>query len=576
MDSPAPPVAEGVRVGRLVLGAFLAVVGAALFLAMTSGTASADEIDAADDGSAPITLDTQIVDDAADADGDAQPLDADVTDPEPVVEEITDDGAETDDGLERSDDTATTAPLTLDAQPESELEGDVATTATAPDCGSCSSDIDQELVSRTFDTDHWTIVIEATLDSNVVCHLFLFQCVVQPEQSPTNMSLVGVECLSPGWAHIYLDVLGFTRDVCARFDHHHAGTDQRFRFTYRTDPGVVSGTVSEKVIFYRFPEEIFFVRAMDTIVVDLDVELDVTKTCPDTVTAGTSSSCTITLIYPGQGPAVTTVSMTDTPPAEFVNGALTHTSGSGTWNCVALTCSLVGNYSPGDATTFTLSFDVTPSADGEVVNTANGTWDSGSASDTAEVTIGQPTDTTLSIIKIVDGARPRPGDPLRWTIIVTNEGPVAALNVRVSDMPGEFVRGAHMRFDSGVGVWACTLVECTTASMPLGDAVFVVNGFVADNAPPGTVITNEAEVEWDNDIFGPDFPIRVGAQVVVAEPPPAPPTPSTPSAPGPTPVADRAGTLPMTGSGGLTTLVVAGLLLVLAGAVLLRVDRRGI
>lgn len=581
MASSETHSSEGARAVRLILGALLALLGAAIVLVMTSATASAaevDEVEVVGDGSAPLTLDTQIVDDSG---GDALPPDAD-----PVVEEIADGGAVPDDeadldtGVDAVDvgvdaDVATepsdapAAPLTLDAQPESSLTDDIGAAAEAPECGSCRSSIDQELVSRTFDTDHWTIVIEATLDSNVVCHLFLFQCVVQPEQAPTNMSLINVECLSSGWNHVYLNVLGFTRDVCARFDHHQAGNDQRFRFTYRTDPGVVSGTVSEKVNFYRFPEEIFFVRAEDTIVVDLDVELDVTKTCFDTVTAGSSSSCTITLSYPGQGPAITPVSVTDAPPAAFLNGALVYVSGSGTWNCAGLTCTIVGNYSPGGATTFSFSFDVAASADGEVTNTAGVTWSTGSAFDSADVTVKQPTDTTLTIIKVVEGTTVKPGGPVTWRIIVTNEGPVDALNVRVADMPGPFVQGALMAFESGIGTWTCSVLQCTTALMPLGDAVFVVNGLVATNAPPGTVITNEAEVEWDNDVFGPDFPIRVGAQITVAEPP-APPVPPAPPAPAPEPVS--AGTLPLTGSGGLPTMLVAAALLLLLGSALARVN----
>lgn len=576
MDTSGPPPAAGVRVGHLLLGSLLAAIGAAVFLVLSSGPASAQEADGDGDGT-PVTLDTQIVDDSVGTDEEVPPPADEAEDPGEITDDDGDRDAVAPDAIvEDVDDTGPAvgtdagAPLTLDAQPDAGLDTGAAVPE-APDCGTCRSTIDQELVDRTFDTDHWTVVIEATLDSNVVCHLFLFQCVVQPEQAPTDMALVSVECLSPGWAHVYIDVLGFTRNVCARFDHHHAGTDQRFRFTYRTDPGVVSGTVSEKVVFYRFPEEIFFVRASDTITIDLDVELDVTKTCPDVVTAGSSGSCTITLSYPGQGPALTPVTVSDTPPAEFLNGTLVHVSGSGTWNCIGLTCTLVGSYSPGDTTTFGFSFDVASSADGEVSNTANASWNTGSASDDAVVTVRQPTDTTLSIIKVVEGGTVRPGDPVAWRIIVTNEGPVDAVNVRVADMPGGFVQRAVMAFESGVGSWACSDLECTTALMPLGDAVFVVRGFVAGDAPPGTVITNEAEVEWDNDVFGPDFPIRVGAQVIVAEAP-LPPEPPEPPAPPHGPASAR--TLPVTGSGDVPTLLLVAGILLLAGLTLQRAGTR--
>ena len=88
----------------------------------------------------------------------------------------------------------------------------------------------------------WRVTIEATLDSNTICHTLLFQCVVEPELNPANLTLESVQCLSPGWNQIQitLPVVGTVVDVCARFDHHRAGLDQKFRFVYTTPVSVGS------------------------------------------------------------------------------------------------------------------------------------------------------------------------------------------------------------------------------------------------------------------------------------------------------------------------------------------------
>ena len=62
----------------------------------------------------------------------------------------------------------------------------------------------------------WRITIEATLDSNAVCHVFLLQCVVEPQVVTPHMKLQSLECVSPAWVNIEvtLPIIGTNINVC--------------------------------------------------------------------------------------------------------------------------------------------------------------------------------------------------------------------------------------------------------------------------------------------------------------------------------------------------------------------------
>ena len=92
--------------------------------------------------------------------------------------------------------------------------------------------------------------------------------------------------------------------------------------------------MSETAKFFRFPEEFFFIRAEDTITVDLAAEADVHTECPDTAAIGTSISCAVTVEAFSNVPAA---SVTVTPPAQFANETLVPDANPGDWDCTALT-----------------------------------------------------------------------------------------------------------------------------------------------------------------------------------------------------------------------------------------------
>jgi uncharacterized repeat protein (TIGR01451 family) len=389
----------------------------------------------------------------------------------------------------------------------------------APD-GSRST-ITQQLVDREpLAGGGWRLTIEATLDSNAVCHVGLFQCVVEPELSPPNLTLESVECLSADWhrIEITLPIVGTVVDVCARFDAERAGRDQRFRFTYVTPLDV--GTVSEKVRFFRFPEEFFFTRAQNTITVDLSAEADVSEVCPDRAAIGQPVECTVRVEALSNVPDA---SVARTAPAQFANATLVPDVDTGDWDCSTLvTCEYTANSGtlPIGVYTFTAGADVVaPPADVqdcEAVATAGTTI----GSTCADVRVFEDdTDTDLDIEMTATTTEAVPGDALTFPIVVTNTGSNVADGVRVFETPPALLENTTISFLSGAGTWVCSTgatLQCTAPTLPVGaTATFLESGTVSASAQNGDAIANEIAAEWVNDPFGPDVPVRDGVLVRV-------------------------------------------------------------
>ena len=100
--------------------------------------------------------------------------------------------------------------LTLSLLPLTAVAG---TSATSPRRSRCSAggprraatpSCTLRLVSRTFNvsTNNWTVVVDATLDSNYLCFPLLFDCIVGELADPPNANLTDLQCLSPLWNHL--------------------------------------------------------------------------------------------------------------------------------------------------------------------------------------------------------------------------------------------------------------------------------------------------------------------------------------------------------------------------------------
>jgi uncharacterized repeat protein (TIGR01451 family) len=410
-----------------------------------------------------------------------------------------------------------------------------------------TSRLQLDLVSRDYDnvSGSWTVVVESRLDSNRICVPAVFDCIVEPGADPAGATLTDVECLDSWWGH-----LGIFTDSCLK-QLFWAGHDQRFRYTYVTDPGVAP---SELAISSRFGRGLFPIMlqelASDDLVVSLTEELDVAGSCPSSVVqAGAAFTCEVTLTYPDDHPAGVPVTVAN------LDGVLTGDTGvtlnaittsSPEWDCSTIPCTLDAGQQidPGDSATFTIDATADPSVvGGTLTNTV--TVDYGTPSKQA-VTSGQLVvvgsgDTDLSITKVADQASAAPGQQVSWTITVTNAGvpgsvALPADGVTVADLAPGAVTGLAVRHLSGGGTWSCDGAVCSNPSMPPGTATFQVTGTLAADATAG-VLVNEVDVTWSNDVLGPDFPVVAAGTIEVQVPVPstttttAAPTPTTTTAP---------------------------------------------
>ena len=383
--------------------------------------------------------------------------------------------------------------------------------------------LDLALVSRTYDAgdDNWTIVAEATLDSNRICLPVVFNCIVGQDDTPTDATLVDLTCDSSGWNHLVV-----FREHCMK-QLLFAGHDQKFTFTWRTDPGVNSGTVDLSVEFGRgILPHTFQQLATAGLTVDLGTTLDVTKSCPTTVDAGSQLNCTITVTHPvgpTAGPTLSGISVTDTPDsalgAFLSGGALTKSAGAGTWSCASATCT-DGELAAGESAEFDFAATVaTDPTGGTGTNEASVQWTTpvagGPVTASGGVTVVGTGDTELTIEKATAETGVDPGATVTWTVVVTNEGPLAATDVVINDVAPTEVNDLELTYVEGVGEWSCTSTSCTTSSMPEGTTTFSATGTVATDAAADTSIVNEVGVSWENNILGPDFPVTAGSAVPV-------------------------------------------------------------
>lgn len=399
------------------------------------------------------------------------------------------------------------------------------------------AEMDLDLVSRTYDPGQqsWTIVAEATLTSNRICLPLVFNCIVGELDTPANASLADLRCDSRRWNHLLV-----FRNHCMR-QLGFAGHEQKFTFTWRTDPGVSTGSVDLSVEFGRGVLPVTFQQlATAELTVDLDVSLDITKSCPAEVDAGATLTCGVTVDYPTPpqtGPAISGITVTDTPDSDLsalISGAaLTRSDGAGTWNCTGTTCS-DGELSPGESATFELTAPVKNDPfGGDGVNEASVSWTgpapSGPLDADDTVVVKGTGDTSLEIDKSTSDTEANPGGPITWTVKVTNAGPLPATEVLVNDIPPMQVDGLELIHSAGAGDWTCTGTSCRSESMPVGSATFTATGTVSVATKGDTSVVNEVGVTWANNILGPDFPLTAGSAVPVVA------SATTTTTPGPSP-----------------------------------------
>ena len=284
-----------------------------------------------------------------------------------------------------------------------------------------------------------------------------------------------------------------------------AGASVAFQVTYDIDPAttgavVNTATVSTSTTDPNGAND----SASATTTVAAEADLGITKTGPATATAGTPVTYTISVNNAGPSTA-TAVSVDDPTPAGFTFASATAPCAGG------FPCAL-GTMAPTDVITFDVTFDVDPTTDGDVINTAtvsSGVTDPNAANDSSSVTTTVSAEADLSMVKTVDDAAVQLGETVIYTLSVTNAGPSAATNVVITDnLPeGQVLVSTSGCFEDPTGAPTCsigTVAAGTTVAVTLTAQIQRATG----------VQTNTASVT--SDAPDPDGANNAGSVIVIA------------------------------------------------------------
>jgi uncharacterized repeat protein (TIGR01451 family) len=233
---------------------------------------------------------------------------------------------------------------------------------------------------------------------------------------------------------------------------------------------------------------------VNTVVGGPCADLQVTKTGPNTVTAGTNATYMVAVYNAGPNDAQNVV-LTDTLPAGETFVSASEGTGSGT----SYTDN-IGTLASGATHTVTIVALVSPSVPNNtsLTNSAtvtSSTQDQNAGNNTGSTTATVQTSADLLISK-TGPATAMPGQTFTYTISVTNNGPSDAQNVSVTDtVPNsEPIQGASAPPGDSVSVsgQTVTFTEGTVPSGATETATITVR--VNNDTPNGTVLSNTAQV----------------------------------------------------------------------------------
>ncbi|OYN96869.1 hypothetical protein CGZ96_11275 [Enemella evansiae] len=237
----------------------------------------------------------------------------------------------------------------------------------------------------------------------------------------------------------------------------------------------------------------------DAIPVDRSADVQVTKTGPAQVVAGTGIAWELRVVNNGPSTADGVV-LTDRIPAGLGNPQVTAPAGM---TCAIadglLTCRATGALAPGDANALTvrLTADVPADRQEPIGNTAevtsstfDGTGDNNTSTTTTEVTGSADLSLTKAInTEVVANGTVTAGQPVAWTITVRNDGPSVARAVTVTDLAPAAVRDLTLTSTQG----SCTANRCELGDLAPGQTVTIqVRGTVDPDA--SGIVGNSAEV----------------------------------------------------------------------------------
>src|SRR6185436_1854598 len=257
---------------------------------------------------------------------------------------------------------------------------------------------------------------------------------------------------------------------------------------------------------------LLFCLFVTSLAVAQEADLLVVKTGPDSATADTDVTYTVSVTNLGPDDSAA-ISLSDPipPGMTFVSatppGCATPAAGSGG----TITCA-IATLTAGSSVDYTFVFHIPPAtAPGTTfvnIATASSATDPSEENNSglAATSTPPPPSGDMSISK--DGpSTAGPDTDIAFTIFVTNAGPDAAETVSVTDtLPGNLTFVSLVQ-ESGL-VMSCTtpvggsggMITCTADPFPAGaNATFTLTAHVPSGTPSGTSYTNEAQVTAKND-----------------------------------------------------------------------------
>ncbi|MBS1789327.1 MAG: DUF11 domain-containing protein [Acidobacteria bacterium] len=251
---------------------------------------------------------------------------------------------------------------------------------------------------------------------------------------------------------------------------------------------------------------------VDTIVTSVDLAITKTNNA-STLVPGTPTTYTITVSNAGPS-AVTGAAVADNLPATLTNASWTCTASAGS-SCGSPTgtgsINTTVNLAVNGTATYTLTATVAATATGSLTNSATiappaGAVDTNNANNTATDT-DSLSSTDLVITKTNSATQITPGQPTTYTIVVTNNGPIAVTGATVTDVLPATLSNA---------TWTCTASAGSSCGAPSGNGNInttvnlIVNGtatfsLTAQTSSTATgTLTNSASVALPSGVADPN------------------------------------------------------------------------
>jgi uncharacterized repeat protein (TIGR01451 family) len=185
---------------------------------------------------------------------------------------------------------------------------------------------------------------------------------------------------------------------------------------------------------------------------------------------------------------------------------------------------------PGASRQFTVPATVAATSSGNLVNTAQLSFEG--AETTAQATVRVPAEADLVITKTIDNARTRPGETVAYTLKVTNNGPSSASNVSLTDKLPVGLSFVSAVSSQGNCTEANGAITCALGNLTSGASATVTVRANVTNTASGK-LTNAASVTaTETDPVPANNTARATTEVIAPPPPPAPPPPAPPPTPG--------------------------------------------